>query len=193
MRLDFENPWLLVLAVAVPLVFLILRYTLVDNPKMQIALSAAVRVCILLLLIAALAGALSVSKSKNVSLLVLADLSDSVPESATNQVREFLAPIRDKLPKNAKAGLMTFANTAELRTALGEKPGAELAKPTPGSETALERALLAAAQGMPADTVNRVAILSDGNETLGNGLATAKRGAPWVTASRCTGSLASTS
>ena len=179
MRLDFENPWVLALAVALPLLFLILRYTLVDNPKMQIALSAAVRFCILLLLIAALAGALSVTRSKNLSLLVLADLSDSVPESATNQVRDFLAPLREKLPKNAQAGLMTFANAPELKTGLGQKPDAakELTKPTPGTETSLERALLAAWQGMPADTVNRVAVLSDGNETLGSGVATAKRSA----------------
>src|SRR5262245_60618338 len=84
-KIDFEQPTLLALALAVPAAIVVLRYTLVDSPRLQLALSTLTRCLILLLLSAALASALWVTKTKALSVIVLADLSDSVAESASSQ------------------------------------------------------------------------------------------------------------
>ena len=81
-RIDFENPWLLALAVVVPLALIVLRFTLVDSPRVQFALSAMTRCVILGLVVLGLGSLLWVSRSEKLSVLVLADLSDSVAESA---------------------------------------------------------------------------------------------------------------
>jgi uncharacterized membrane protein len=177
MKLEFEHPWFLLLLIVVPLALLVLRYTLVDSPKLQLACSAATRCCILLLLVLSLSGALWVSRSDRLSLMILADLSDSVAASATNQLTDFLGKVQAQLPPKAQAGLMSFATQNEILTALAARPvfPVNLEKPKERSDTALERVLVTAWQGMPSDTVNRVVVFSDGNETIGHGLAAAKR------------------
>src|SRR5206468_996455 len=51
MKLDFEHPGLLLLAILVPLSLFILRFSLVDSPRLQLALSAMTRCLILTLLV----------------------------------------------------------------------------------------------------------------------------------------------
>jgi len=177
MRLDFENPYLLLCVTLVPVAVMVLRFTLVDSLKLQLACSAFIRCTILALLALALAGTLWVTRSRDVSLLVMADLSDSVPESATNQVRSFLNQLKDRLSARAKAGLMSFAAAPQTLAPMASAPKFpdELRKPDAKSETAIERALVSAGQSMPSDTINRIALFSDGNETAGSALAAAKR------------------
>lgn len=179
MNFEFENPAWLILLTLVPAALLVLRFTLVDSPRIQLAVSALARSVILLLLALALAGALWVSKSKDLSLLVLADLSDSVAESAPQQLGAFLKQLQERLPARAKAGLMIFAATPQTVAPLDSHPQfpAELKKPETRNDTALEKALGAAWQTMPSDTINRILLWSDGNETAGNALAEAKKGA----------------
>src|SRR2546427_6772209 len=111
MTFAFEQPWFLVLLVALPVVLVVLRFTLVDSPLAQLAFSAATRCVILLLLILALASLLRVAKSERLSLLALADLSDSVTESAPTQVSNFWSQLVAKLPAKSKAALTAFAVT----------------------------------------------------------------------------------
>src|ERR1043165_3500879 len=107
MRVDFEYPWLLVLAVVVPVALVVLRFTLVDSPKMQLALSALTRCLILALLVLGLGSLLWVSKSDALAVLLLADLSESVPESAPTQVSNFWAQAKTRLSQKVKASLVT--------------------------------------------------------------------------------------
>jgi uncharacterized membrane protein len=177
MRLDFEYPWLLVLAVVVPVTLLVLRFTLVDSPKMQLALSALTRCLILALLVLGLGSLLWVSKSDALAVLVLADLSESVPDSAPTQVSNFWAQAKTRLSQKAKASLVTFATTNQVVAAWDTrtKTAGPLKKPAQAGETAIERALLTGWGSMPADAIKRIVLLSDGNETVGNALAAAKR------------------
>src|SRR5687768_14592792 len=111
MKFEFEQPTLLALAIAIPVVIAILRYTLVDSPRVQLALSALTRCLILLLLAAALASALWVTKTKALSVLLLADLSDSVTESASTQATNLWNAIRTNINKGDRAGLVSFADS----------------------------------------------------------------------------------
>ncbi len=179
MKADFESPYLLGLIAAIPVVMLVLRWTLVDNPKMQRVLSAIVRCIVLLLLVLALASFLWVTKSDSVSTVVLADLSDSVPENAPQQISNYWNSVTSQLSSKRKAALWTFAATNDVIAPLDSTPklSKALKKPTQASDTAIERAIVNAWQSMPADSLNRVVVMSDGNETVGNAVAAAKRAA----------------
>ncbi len=179
MRVELEYPWLLMLTLVVPAALVLLRYTLVDSPRFQIALSAFIRCLILLLLVAALGSALWISKTEELSLLVLADLSDSVTESASVQASNFWNQVTGRLSGKAKAGLLGFAADPKILAPLSGKPKLteSLKKPAQAGETSIEKALLAAWESMPADSVRRVVVLSDGNETEGSAIAAAKRSA----------------
>src|SRR5262245_55410942 len=143
MRIDFENPWLLALAAVVPLALMVLRYTLVDSPRLQFALSALTRCVIMLLVVLGLGSLLWVSHSEKLSVLVLADLSDSVTESAPAQVSNYWARMKGNLSQERKASLVTFSATNEIVaawTSAGEPH--PIRKPTVAGETAMERALV---------------------------------------------------
>jgi uncharacterized membrane protein len=179
MNFAFEHPLALVLLLLVPAAVAVLRLSLVDSPRAQLALSAATRCVILILLALALASLLHVSRSNKVSLLVLGDLSDSVTESASQQLSNYWTGVISNRSAGTKVGLVAFAATNHALVPLGNPGSLDqlIAKPTQSGETAIERALLTAWQTMPPDTINRVVVLSDGNETLGDGVAAAKRAA----------------
>lgn len=178
-RFDFENPWFLVLLLALPVLLFVLRFTLVDSPRAQLAVSAATRCVILLLLALALGSLLWVSHSSKLSVVVLGDLSDSVAESASTQLSNRWQQTSAQIPGNTKVALTTFAVTNDPVASLanGAKLQHPITKPAQAGETAVERAMLNSWQTMPPDTLTRVMVVSDGNETAGNGIAAAKRAA----------------
>lgn len=179
MQFEFENPWILLLAVLLPGVLILLRWSLVDSPRLQTICSALTRIIILVLLLGALAGSLWVTKTKDVAVLVVADLSDSVSETATNQVTEFLPKLEQEIKSGRQAGLLTFAKTAKTVTPISKSPDFPegLEKPESGADTGIEEALINAVEQLPADTIKRVLLFSDGNETAGDAVALAKRSA----------------
>jgi uncharacterized membrane protein len=178
-KVAFEHPGFLALLLAVPVALWVLRFSLVDSPRAQLALSAATRSFILLLLALALGSLLWVSHSNKLSMVMLGDLSDSVADSAVGQLSNRWQQLGGHVPGNTKVGLTTFAltNDAVAGLAAGMKLQRAITKPAPAGETAMERAMLNAWQTMPPDTLNRVLLVSDGNETSGNAVAAAKRAA----------------
>src|SRR6266487_1411840 len=152
MRIDFENPWLLALAVVVPLALIVLRFTLVDSPRVQFALSALTRCVIQLLVVLGLGSLLWVSRSEKLSVLVLADLSDSVAESAPRQVSNYWAQVKMNLSSGRQASLVTFAATNETIAPWSGGAGTVVKKPVSAGETAMERALVTGWGAMPPDS-----------------------------------------
>ena len=180
MPLEFENPNLLWLALLIPVAVGILRFTLTDSSWGQRILSLLVRSVILLLLILALAGALWTSQTKAVSLWVIGDLSDSVPEAALTQITNRFNAIQESKPTDAMLGLALFAAKSEL-VSNPNQPGGEsefpqeLSEANSKSESNIEFALQHAAQSLPHDSFKRILLLSDGNETHGDAINMAKR------------------
>lgn len=174
---EFEMPGGLLFMAAVPAVLLVLRYTLVDSPRLQLALSAAVRVIVVLLLVLSLAGTLWLRQSEDLAVLILADQSDSVPEGGAEQLRDFLAQVVDRAGSTVQVGLIQFAGDAETVVPPQCKPviPEDPAPPASGGQTDPEAALLRARQIAPTGTVNRIVLFSDGNETRGNALAAARQ------------------
>lgn len=177
MPLEFDSPGWLALLLVLPVLLAVLRSTLLDSPRAQLALMAAVRLAVAALLVLALSSALWVTRSTDVAVLVLADLSDSTPENAGTQVRGLLTDIEGRLPGSAKAGLVIFGASGEIVTPVTARPSfpETIEAPEDRSETNIAGALHLAREIMPGGMMHRVALVSDGNETAGDGLAAAKR------------------
>lgn len=177
MAFDFESAMLLGLLVVPAAAMLIVRYSLVDSPRAQLVLSAAVRFIVLALLVLALAETLLVRRSREPAVLVLADLSDSAPSDAPGQVRRYLGELSANMPGQAQAGLIVFADEPHTVTALSHTPEwpEAVEPPSERGATRIDRALFRALETFPTGVVKRIVLLSDGNETQGDALATAKR------------------
>ena len=92
-RLAFERPaWLLLLLVT-PGLFVVLRQSLADFPPGQLALQGALRALVLAGVAAALAGPELRRPAHGVSIVALADVSDSVPTEALAFERTALATL----------------------------------------------------------------------------------------------------
>lgn len=177
MAFALESPGLLALLAALPLIFGVLRYSLAGSPLAQRLLSGVVRATVIALVVLALAGTHWLRASREPAVLVIADLSDSAPEDAPDQARAILADIEAARPAGARAGLVSIAATPEIRTPVARNPEfpEAIAPPEDRGETRLADALRLAREAMPADTVNRVLLLSDGNETAGDAREMARR------------------
>lgn len=177
MRFEFESPLFLTLLVALPLLFAVLRFSLTDSPLGQRLLSALVRGVVVFLVVLALADALWIRKVDDPAVLVVADLSDSVPKDAPTQLKTFLDQLETRVSNPSMAGLVTVASKPELvqPVVMHPKFPETITVPEAGEETRLADALSLAREVMPHEKVNRVVVFSDGNETDGDALSAARR------------------
>jgi len=174
--IDFEIPTALLLLLLLPAIAFGLRWSLADSSRGQLIASATIRTIILLLIILSLAGTLHVGRSTDVAVLVLGDLSDSVPESATDQLGKVLKDVSEIATNPERAGFATFSDGADLIIPVEARPEfpEELAAREDGGDTRMSDALLMAREILPADTIRRVLLMSDGNDTQGDALQAAK-------------------
>lgn len=177
MLFEFENPGYLTLLVAIPLLFAVLRFSLMDSGLGQRLLSAMVRGLVVALVILALSDALWLRESTTPAVLVVADLSDSVPEDAGGQLKTFLDALEERVDHPEKAGLLTVASAPELILPVENHPDFPdtIDVPEAREDTRLAGALQLAREVMPHDHVNRIILFSDGNETDGDALEAARR------------------
>ncbi|GMW01676.1 MAG: hypothetical protein AMXMBFR84_28130 [Candidatus Hydrogenedentota bacterium] len=176
MPFDFEShAWLAGLAI-IPALLIVLRHTLIDSSRIQLWITAAVRAITIALIVLALANTLFMGKSQHVAVLVLADLSDSAPQKGVDQASAILRQVADRAANPGQAGLITFSNEATTVVPVQPKPvfPEKLQKPEARGDTAIAGALQRAREIMPTGTINRVLLISDGNETTGNAMETAK-------------------
>ncbi len=174
--IDFESPRALLLLLAVPAVAIGLRWSLADSSRGQLIASATIRTVILVLIVLSLAGTLYVGRSADVAVLVLGDLSGSVPESAPGQLCAVLKDVEAAATNPERAGLVTFADGSDLIVPVHARPKFpdELVPRDDRSDTRIADALLMAREILPADTIRRVLLISDGNDTQGDVLQAAK-------------------
>jgi secreted protein with Ig-like and vWFA domain len=152
-----------------PLVFVILRRSLVDLRPAQQLVSASVRALMLAALVLALARPSVVAERRTVGLVLLVDVSDSISDRQLEAARHFVDEVRRARPPGDFLRLVTFARhprVVELPPLSDDGPVALARHDAGGSDlgAALELAL-----GLyPPDTLRRAVLVSDGNQTEGN-------------------------
>ena len=178
MPFEFETPQFLWLAILIPFAVAVLRYSLTESSWGQRLLSLFVRVIVLTLLVMSLAGALWTSKTQQISVWLAADLSDSVPESALTQISNRINQLTLNPPTDSELSVALFAEESELLKTEDEDASPipiQLAETNSKAESNLELALQHAAQSLNHDSIKRILLLTDGNETRGDAMGTAKR------------------
>lgn len=134
--------------------------------------SAIARTLLVLLLVASIAQPRIVDTSGGLTLMVVADVSRSIPQAQRIEADEFLQKVaKSRLLEEDRLGLVAVARHADtlampaqdavLSTAVaaGDFDGTDIS-------AGIKRALAL----LPPDTASRILLVSDGNETMGNAM-----------------------
>jgi hypothetical protein len=169
MRLAFERPTWLLLALAAPFAFAMLRASLADFSRRQLALQALLRALVVGGVALALAGPSLRRPARAVSTVAVVDVSDSVSDGALAVARTAVDALGHAAARRGDPPprLIRFAARAEEVTAAS---GAALARFPDGAGAATDLAL---AVGLGAGLVDvtalpRIVLISDGRATRGD-------------------------
>src|SRR5690349_15811311 len=115
--LELTRPWmLLALVVAVPLLLYYFVHSLSDFPRRQRIVSLAIRTCIVLLLVLALAGLTLLHSTSEKFVIFVVDQSTSVGDNAAKTASEFLKTASENAGSNQVAYLPFAASSAPVQT-----------------------------------------------------------------------------
>ncbi len=177
MSFEFVSPvWLATLCL-LPVLVHYYRRSLVDSSLWQRRVSLGVRSAIALLLSFALAGLTLLSPTKKVFVVFAVDESLSVAQESRAVAQKFVeestrgqsAEHYSILPFASQP--QSFTKTLPSDDRISNQPGPnQEAEAIRRRATNLQAALETAVAGIPAHYVPRIVLMSDGNETLGNGL-----------------------
>ena len=171
-NISFDNPlWLLLLVplaigVLVPF-FIAIRK---DNKSKSVVTSLMIHIVILALIGLAVAGTVITTVMTETHVVIVADVSYST-ERNLDEVDEYIAQIRESLPKNSKVGVICFGKNYVLHTELGGEVKSVKEAVASGlvddSATDIASALSYAATLFGEGALKRVVLLTDGKETVG--------------------------
>lgn len=164
--ISFEHPMLLLVGLlAVPMI-LLARIGAAGQSRGKLIASLVVRTALLSLLAVALARPSLVDEGESLTLMVVADMSQSIPQNLQRESAEFLERVeRAKRNEDDRIGVVTVAEQSEIRQT--PDPDAKILLDHAGDPAAtnLAAAVRTAISLLPNDTANRILLVSDGNET----------------------------
>ncbi len=177
MTLQFEHPeFFYLLLVLLPLTVLIARRSLAGLGKVRRWVVLALRCLVIVLIVATLAKPKDAEQSEEMTLLVVADTSYSVPLPVVKQLeRDVAQAAREKRPGDRLA-VITVGDDARVAVMPSDLAALELEPPLGASRDAsnLASGLRLATAIAPYDTASRIVFLSDGLETIGSARAEAE-------------------
>ena len=179
-ELGFEQPWLLLLLLLVPPLWILSFRSLAGLGGWRRIFALLIRTSVLALLVLALAETQWERKTDQLTVMYLLDQSESIPQSKRDAMLKYVFQSVEKhRRKEDKAGVIIFGANAKI-----ESPPYDGQLPLIGQiesdfdlktdATNLESALKLAKASFPEDSARRVVIVSDGNENLGDSLSLAK-------------------
>lgn len=173
--IQFDNPRLLwIYPVVAGLSILIARKSLSGLGSVTRWVALAARLLVLALLVGALAEPSWRKESKSVAVTVLVDVSDSIPASSQKKAESYLqsAAAASKREPDDKLGVLTMAREPYVQQ-LPSKSATTIERGFTGKTDATDiAAAVRLALGIaPADSANKLVVVSDGNETVGSVLA----------------------
>ncbi len=183
--LQFDSPWwLLLFPIGAALVVLAARKSLAGLGPVSNATAIALRLLALLLAAAALAEPSYRLTSKGLTLIVVSDVSRSVPPAVHGVFEQFLGTAVQSAPPEVGLALVTTAEEPRVQLLPSRSISAQdrftadfvgtTFETGPTEGTNLEQAVRLALAVKPDDTAARIMLVSDGNETDGSLLAAAE-------------------
>lgn len=165
--LQFERPgWLLLLLLLIPVVWLArMSWSAVSPAKAWGSL--ALRVLVVLLLAAALSQPTLVKRGEGLTLLVLADRSDSIPLPLRQRSDAWAQSLIEAKEKDDRVGTIVFGRDVQiLSPADPASIVPQLEYTGDSTATDLAGALRQALAILPRDTASRLLLISDFNENI---------------------------
>lgn len=176
-NISFDNPYLLLLAIplilAVVIPYIIIKNA--DNKSAGWAVSLGIHAVIIALVILAVAGLGTTTVLTKTTVYVLADVSYSSDRNL-EEIDDYIAQIQENLPENSKLGVVCFGKNSVVLTRPGKQLRSVTEAKVDNSATDLVSALNYTETLFKGDTLKRIVLITDGNDTV----------------SRATGSIAST-
>ena len=176
LQLAFDRPWFLAALALVPLLWVFSYHSLAGLGRYRSLFAILLRSVVLTLLILALAQMQFLRSSDRVTVIYLLDQSASIPpdvrESMVDYVVEDVERHRDDARRD-RASVIVFGRQANIEVPpldadLPLVNRLETLTTLQSDATNLEGAIKLAQATFPEDSANRLVILSDGNENLGN-------------------------
>ncbi len=178
-HLAFDSPWYLVLLLGLPVLWWLSLRTLSAMGRVRRVVAITLRSVIYLCLVMALAEAQWVRTSNRLTVLFLLDQSLSISQTQTDTLIDYInkaiAGQRDAARED-RVGVLVFGREAAI-----EIPPMDEEQRMPRVETQVDRehtnlagAMRLAQASFPHDAANRVVILSDGNQNVGDAQAMAR-------------------
>jgi Ca-activated chloride channel family protein len=162
------DPTKLLLIAIVPFLFLLRVLSLTDLSVLQQVVQATLRSLVIAALALAAARPSWITETSKVSTIVLVDVSDSISDKQLEAAKQYV----DELAKAQGDGnlqLITFAEKPTVARAGDGKLSAAIKRhPTGGAGTDTQSAMQLAYGLYPDGYVNRMVIVSDGNQTEGD-------------------------
>ena len=174
--LEMLSPRWLAVALVVPALWLLRKWSLSDLPWLQQLLNVTLRSLIVLSLCLAATQIVITEYDSHVSTVVLVDVSESVPDSLIEAAQKHIQSLYDARGEN-ELRVITFAKDAhEVPIAPGAQYVPVLTRHSGGGaglESNLDTALRLAYGLFPTDHLKRALIISDGNLNRGDVLSEA--------------------
>lgn len=177
----FDRPWCLWIALVAVLFWWLSRRSLAGLGPIRSKLCMATRALVIVLLVLALAGTHKILKNDDLNVMFLFDVSKSVPEDIRRQAEQFVMNACSEMKPDDRAALLTFdglTNIQQLPTRPGLEGGIHTPPPFPDGQkpdqTNMEQGVRMAIACASDDLNNRVVILSDGNQNVGDVLEEAR-------------------
>lgn len=168
-NISFDNPLLLLLIIPVA-VIIIVPFFLIrnkDNKTLGWNLSLCLHIVIILLVSLAVAGFCSSSVLTKTSVYVLADVSYSSDRNL-DRIDEYIEEINDSLPVNSKLGVVCFGSDPVILTSPGRPLRSVKEAKVDNTATDIVGALDYVGNLFKDDSIKRVVLITDGNDTAGH-------------------------
>ncbi|MGV3486444.1 MAG: VWA domain-containing protein [Planctomycetaceae bacterium] len=193
-ELEWTRPSMLwLLAIAAPWLVWFHHRSLSDFSRLQRAISLLIRTCMVTLIVLSLAGLVLLVSTQRQMIVVAVDQSESIDAAATAKASEFIATLQaaPKSDRETEIRFLRFAQTPGLTTSQwhtsDQPPSDQPESPSQDNSpviaaashqplalgTDIASAIRAAMASIPPSYVAKVVVVSDGNSTTGDEIATA--------------------
>ncbi|MBQ8529462.1 MAG: VWA domain-containing protein [Clostridia bacterium] len=166
-NISFDNPYLLlvliplVLAVVIP--FLISKSK--DNQTLGWKISLGLHIAVSALIALALAGLSSVTVLTKTTVFVVADVSYSSDRNL-DEIDGYIAELKENLPDNSSLGVVCFGKNSVVLTSAGRALKSVSEAKVDDSSTDIVSALNFTETLFKGDTLKRIVLITDGNDTV---------------------------
>ena len=168
-NISFDNPYLLLLIIPIALIitvpFILIRNK--DNRSVGWTASLFIHLLIGVFVALAVAGLSQVRVLTKTTVYVLADVSYS-SERSTEEIDGYVKDIKASLPENSELGVVCFGKDCIILTPAGRTLKSVSEAEVDGSVTDIAGALNFAAGLFKGDSIKRIVLITDGNDTTGS-------------------------